>query len=242
MESHRDESLPEPLPEPLTEPEPEQVPLPTPLPVPNVFEPIELPETAETAETAETNETAETIVRPIIMPIPISLSQLLTPLLNEPDTNEGVPTSLEEQIQQQSFHESNQYIQVCNKDFINSLSVQKVTPEMVEKKITCGICLDELTEGDDVIELPCVDKHYFHIKRENCEGIYPWLKQNNTCPMCRHVFPSEEKRINAPEISREETTPLRPLRPINLMRIINDAIQEQEERMLQESILQSLVN
>ena len=239
MESHRDESLPEPLPEPLTEPEPEQVPLPTPLPVPNVFEPIELPETNETNETAETNET---IVRPIIMPIPISLSQLLSPLLNEPDTDEGVPTSLEEQIQQQSFHESNQYIQVCNKDFINSLSVQKVTPEMVEKKITCGICLDELTEGDDVIELPCVDKHYFHIKRENCEGIYPWLKQNNTCPMCRHVFPSEEKRINAPEISQEETTPLRPLRPINLMRIINDAIQEQEERMLQESILQSLVN
>ena len=243
MESHRDEPLPEPepepLPEPLTEPAPLPAPLPVPLPVPNVFEPIELPETAETNETDETAETNETIVRPIIMPIPISLSQLLTPLLNEPDTDEGIPTSLEEQIQQQSFHESNQYIQVCNKDFINSLSVQKVTPEMVEKKITCGICLDELTEGDDVIELPCVDKHYFHIKRENCEGIYPWLKQNNTCPMCRHVFPSEEKRINAPEISQEETTPLR---PINLMRIINDAIQEQEERMLQESILQSLVN
>jgi hypothetical protein len=235
MESHRDEPLTEPELEPLTEPEP----LPVPLPVPNVFEPIELPETVEPDETVEPAETDETIVRPIIMPIPISLSQLLTPLINEPDTDEGVPTSLEEQIQQQSFHESNQYIQVCNKDFINSLSVQKVTPEMVEKKITCGICLDELTEGDDVIELPCVDKHYFHIKRENCEGIYPWLKQNNTCPMCRHVFPSEVKRINAPEISQEQRTPLR---PINLMRIINDAIQEQEERMLQESILQSLVN
>ena len=53
-----------------------------------------------------------------------------------------------------------------------------------------------IARGDEVVELPCIDKHYFHIKREGCDGIYPWLKNNATCPMCRHEFPSQEKRIN----------------------------------------------
>ena len=34
--------------------------------------------------------------------------------------------------------------------------------------------------------------HYFHIQNENCEGIIPWLKTNNTCPICRTEFPKEE--------------------------------------------------
>ena len=36
-----------------------------------------------------------------------------------------------------------------------------------------------------------------HIKNENCEGIIPWLSQNNTCPMCRFEFPT-------PPIPQEE--------------------------------------
>ena len=96
---------------------------------------------------------------------------------------------------------------------------------MIEKKITCGVCLDELKEGEDVLELPCKDKHYFHIKNEVCDGIYPWLKDNNTCPLCRHEFPSDEKEI---EVSNVE--PVRPvLRPINLMEIVNQALQDEEE-------------
>ena len=39
------------------------------------------------------------------------------------------------------------------------------------KKITCGVCLDELKEGEDVLELPCKDKHYCNIKNEVCDGI-----------------------------------------------------------------------
>ena len=75
------------------------------------------------------------------------------------------------------------------------------------------------------------DQHYFHIKHEGCPGIYPWLKENHTCPMCRHEFPSVEK-IEAYESTPSESTPLRPvrrIRPINLMNIINSAIEEQED-------------
>lgn len=148
----------------------------------------------------------------------------------------GPPQTFEEQLVNQTFNQQNKYKKVCSTDFINSLSVQKVTKEMVEKKITCGVCLDELKEGEDILELPCEDKHYFHIKNEVCDGIYPWLKDNNTCPLCRHEFPSDEKEI---DISAVE--PIRPvLRPFNLMEIVNQALQDEEERILQQTILDSL--
>lgn len=150
---------------------------------------------------------------------------------------QGPPQTFEEQIVNQTFNQQNKYKKVCSKDFINSLSIQKVSKEMVEKKITCGICLDELNEDEDVLELPCKDKHYFHIKNTVCDGIYPWLKENNTCPLCRHEFPSDEKEI-------DDQTTVEPnrhvLRPFNLMEIVNQALQDEEERILQQTILESL--
>ena len=148
--------------------------------------------------------------------------------------------SLEEQITNQSFHEQKKYKQVAEKDFINSLSVQKVTPGMVEKKVTCGICLDELQLDEDIIELPCKDKHYFHIKKEECPGIYPWLKENNTCPLCRHEFPSEEKEVEQEEISHEPIEP-QVMPSINdIRRLVHRVIDEEEDRRLQEALYASL--
>jgi hypothetical protein len=42
----------------------------------------------------------------------------------------------------------------------------------------CSISMDEFKNGDFVICLPC--KHIF-----NPTGITEWLKNNNTCPLCR---------------------------------------------------------
>ena len=79
---------------------------------------------------------------PIILPIPVSLSQLMgLSFMNTPTDHEN---SLEEQIQQQSFHEQNKNTQVCTKDIINSLSVQKVNSTMINEGLTCSICLEEL--------------------------------------------------------------------------------------------------
>ena len=150
------------------------------------------------------------------------------------------PISLEERIQHQSFNETPKFKQVTDKDFVNSLSVQKVSQELVEKKTTCGICLEELILGEDIIELPCQDKHYFHIKKDGCDGIYPWLKKNPTCPLCRHSFPSTEVKVE-PEPEPEQETPI-PIQPslINIRTMLQNVIQDEEERMLQESILNSL--
>lgn len=47
-----------------------------------------------------------------------------------------------------------------------------------ENNNTCTICLNDYTQTDKVLRLKC--KHYFH---EKC--IQEWLKQHNTCQLCR---------------------------------------------------------
>ena len=158
------------------------------------------------------------------------------------------PTTFEERFMNNSFHQQPKFKHVASKDFINSLSVQKVSPELVEKKTTCALCLDELILGEDIIELPCKDKHYFHIKKEGgCPGIYPWLKENNTCPMCRHQFPFEEKEIEQESVP-ESGNPENPIRlprlqvrnPREIRQIVYQVIEDEEERMLQEALYASL--
>lgn len=150
-----------------------------------------------------------------------------------------IDNPLEQSITNQSFHEGPKYKNVASKDFINSLSVQKVSQDMIDKKITCGICLDELVVGEDVIELPCSQNHYFHIKKDDCDGIYPWLQENNTCPLCRHEFESDEKEV----VEESEPREIRPIRMPSLQNIrsmVHQVIDEEEERMLQEVLYESL--
>lgn len=45
-------------------------------------------------------------------------------------------------------------------------------------KVECTICIDEMHLGDEVTVLPC--KHWFH-----GECVVLWLKEHNTCPVCR---------------------------------------------------------
>ncbi|KAI1426802.1 hypothetical protein F5Y12DRAFT_712683 [Xylaria sp. FL1777] len=63
---------------------------------------------------------------------------------------------------------------------IASLPKRKLDEEMLgpELKGECTICIDEVKVGDEVIVLPC--KHWFH---EECASL--WLKQHNSCPVCR---------------------------------------------------------
>ena len=151
------------------------------------------------------------------------------------------PTSLEERVTQASFHQQSKFKQVASKDFINSLSVQRVSQELVEQKTTCALCLEELELEEGVIELPCQDKHYFHIKKEGCDGIYPWLKENNTCPLCRHEFPSTEVEIEGEETieSPNRQTPIR-ITPRRIHNMVRQVIDDEEERMMQEALFSSL--
>eukprot|EP01024_Parvocaulis_polyphysoides_P019100 TRINITY_DN18598_c1_g1_i2.p2 TRINITY_DN18598_c1_g1~~TRINITY_DN18598_c1_g1_i2.p2 ORF type:complete len:115 (+),score=2.38 TRINITY_DN18598_c1_g1_i2:51-395(+) len=52
----------------------------------------------------------------------------------------------------------------------------------------CGICMEELKGGPMITELPC--KHSYCTK---C--IQQWLADNDTCPICRWKFPSNQTRL-----------------------------------------------
>ena len=56
----------------------------------------------------------------------------------------------------------------------------------------------EFELNDKVLILPCGEqKHYFHCDySETCSGILPWLKENNTCPICRYSFPIDNDTNN----------------------------------------------
>lgn len=61
------------------------------------------------------------------------------------------------------------------------LDEQMLGPEL---KGECTICIDEMNLGDEAIVLPC--KHWFH---EEC--VVLWLKEHNTCPICRAPIDGE---------------------------------------------------
>ncbi|XP_003558246.2 E3 ubiquitin-protein ligase SDIR1 isoform X1 [Brachypodium distachyon] len=48
-----------------------------------------------------------------------------------------------------------------------------------EDELTCSVCLEQVVVGDLLRSLPCL--HQFHV-----ECIDPWLRQQGTCPVCKH--------------------------------------------------------
>ncbi len=208
----------EPEPEPESEPEPE----------------LELePELYSFISTIPISTRPPLIRRRSISPNgPFNLFNIINLMMTPVD-------SLEERVLQGSINESSPYKKVSSKDFINSLSVQKVTKSMVDDNMSCTLCMEEFKLNEDIIELPCKDKHYFHIKKETCDGIYPWLKENNTCPLCRHEFSFTEKKIENEHVAEINNIPSR-LPPRSFHNIINQVLEEEEDRMIQEAILNSM--
>ena len=119
-----------------------------------------------------------------------------------------IPTQNEDDILQTTFDEQTvKTIPTCNK-FVDGLNEMYITQEDVDNGLSCSICQDSFKLNDKVIELPCEpQKHYFHIKNENCDGILPWLSENNTCPMCRFEFPKSTEENNGEEnITQDDET------------------------------------
>ena len=90
----------------------------------------------------------------------------------------------------------------CSEEFKNDLEEFIVDEEFIKNKKQCSICLDEFKLGDKYIRLPChgeenesEENHVFHSGNELCSGIKPWLERNNTCPMCRKEFPTDNQSI-----------------------------------------------
>ena len=95
-----------------------------------------------------------------------------------------------------SFEDQGESTNPTNKDFIENLEKIEFNED---SEFSCGICLESFKKGEKAFILPCKDqKHYFHVgdEKESCEGILPWLQSNNTCPICREVFPLQQENDN----------------------------------------------
>ncbi|KAG8406951.1 hypothetical protein J3458_020459 [Metarhizium acridum] len=76
----------------------------------------------------------------------------------------------------------------ASNEAITKLDRKTVDKEFLglEDKAECSICIDAMKEGELATFLPC--KHWFH---DEC--IVPWLKQHNTCPVCRTPMEKNER-------------------------------------------------
>ena len=130
--------------------------------------------------------------------------------LNQIFTRMNVSTlnpSLIDNVMDQSFQEQTVQQFAAAEEFIQGL--EKVQIQEGDE-YSCGICLEDFKVGEIVLKLPCKDTpHYFHFKEENkdkdkeldkeldkdeqCDGILPWLKIKNSCPICRCEFPKGEE-------------------------------------------------
>ncbi|KAF2848725.1 hypothetical protein T440DRAFT_400737, partial [Plenodomus tracheiphilus IPT5] len=70
---------------------------------------------------------------------------------------------------------------------IEALPRKKVTEDMLgpEHTAECSICMDDVSVGEEVTELPC--KHWFH---HQC--VAAWLVEHDTCPHCRKGITKRE--------------------------------------------------
>jgi hypothetical protein len=82
---------------------------------------------------------------------------------------------------------------------IDRLPQLKITQEEVDAKTECAVCKDVFSLNEDVRGLPCT--HSFH---PDC--IVPWLKQHNSCPVCRHELPTDDQEYERQRQNQNQPT------------------------------------
>ncbi|XP_078428358.1 RING/U-box superfamily protein [Wolffia australiana] len=58
-------------------------------------------------------------------------------------------------------------------------AVSEANSRSSDDELLCSVCLEQVNAGDLIRTLPCL--HQFHV---SC--IDPWLRQQGTCPICKH--------------------------------------------------------
>ena len=81
-----------------------------------------------------------------------------------------------------------------DKNILDNMEISKIKDidKLDIDKKKCTICLENYVNGDDSIALPCI--HIFH-----AECIKTWLKDNNSCPICKNEIKFENEELNDEE-------------------------------------------
>ncbi|CBI31649.3 unnamed protein product, partial [Vitis vinifera] len=122
-----------------------------------------------------------------LRPLPASVSEFLL--------GSGFDRLLE-QLSQMEINGIGRYEQPpASKAAIEAMPTIEIADAHVNTEHHCAVCKEPFELGAEAREMPC--KHIYH---SDC--ILPWLSLRNSCPVCRHELPSEER--NSPE-SNEQT-------------------------------------
>ena len=100
-------------------------------------------------------------------------------------------TPILNQVLNESLYDTSLFKNVITDEARNELMIMKYR-DVIEKKEnpTCFISYVDFQDDDDIIQLPC--QHCFI-----SESIIKWLTEESaTCPVCRHQFPSQEKKMS----------------------------------------------
>ena len=65
------------------------------------------------------------------------------------------------------------------KNMLKNIATMKFDPSL-HSDDDCIICMEPYTEEQEIIQLPCNAKHYFH---SHC--ITQWVDRNASCPICK---------------------------------------------------------
>ncbi|KAL2126489.1 hypothetical protein VTI74DRAFT_821 [Chaetomium olivicolor] len=129
---------------------------------------------------------------PVFPPFMSGLTDLLTSMYNPAAAVHGDAVFTQEALDRivtQLMEQSPQTNAAppASQSAIDRLEKKKVDDEMLgpEGKAECTICIDEINKGDEVLVLPC--KHWYH-----GECVVLWLKEHNTCPICRMPIENRE--------------------------------------------------
>ena len=85
-----------------------------------------------------------------------------------------------------------------SQEFIKNLKEIEITDDETSSE-DCAVCKEGFEKKQIAHRLPC--GHMYH---RDC--ILPWIQKHNTCPVCRHVLPSEPQQQNSSTPSPPTTT------------------------------------
>ncbi|ETV93221.1 hypothetical protein H310_12817 [Aphanomyces invadans] len=86
------------------------------------------------------------------------------------------------------------------KTVLESLPKVHISQGEVDDKHDCAVCKDVYELKEEAIRLPC--SHDFHT-----DCIMPWLKQHNSCPVCRYELPTDDQEYETARAAASANTP-----------------------------------
>jgi E3 ubiquitin-protein ligase RNF115/126 len=137
--------------------------------------------------------------------MPPGLQGLFAAMLNPANARSGDAVYSQEALDQiistlMEQHPTSNAPGPASPDAIAALPKKKLDEKMLgpEGKGECSVCMDDVTFGVEVVQLPC--SHWFH---ETCAGA--WLSEHNTCPICRKGIEGESPSQTPPPNSRRSS-------------------------------------